>query len=98
MIEQLEIEEWVAGEAALENYAARVAALAGRWRAIVLDVIERGPGTDREIEARMGCDGRSMVRPRVTELLRMGLLEELGSEECGAGRPARIVGIPRRID
>ncbi len=80
---------------AIDEYAARVASLTGRWRSIVLEVIEFGPGTDRDIEARMGCDYRSMVRPRISELLEVGILEELGRLAVAAG--GRIVGIPRRF-
>lgn len=57
------------------------AALTGRRAQIVAWLREHGPATDREIVEGVFFAGADMnlVRPRVTELLRAGLLIEVGS-------------------
>ena len=59
----------------------------------VLTVIERHPDlTDRQILYKL--DGREMneVRPRISELIKLGLVTESGSSKCGyTGRTVRTL-------
>lgn len=56
-----------------------------------------GPHTDRQIAQGMGFGAdMNAVRPRVTELIQAGLLEELRDVRCPVtGKTVRIVGLPR---
>ncbi len=49
------------------------------------------PLTDRQIAARMG-HARDWVQPRVSDMIRDGLLEECGKTECSvSGKMVRLV-------
>jgi predicted transcriptional regulator len=66
----------------IEAYHEDRGKLSGRALAVLADVKARGPGTDREIAARMGYTHRSAVQPRISELVELGLLHETGRSLC----------------
>lgn len=69
------------------------ATLSGR-RLEVLDCIEQlgRPATDRQIKDRMGFYDMNQARPRITELVQLGLLQEVGSIRCKlTGKSVRLV-------
>jgi hypothetical protein len=48
--------------------------------------------TDRQIQQRMGFSERGMVQPRITEMIKAGLVEEIGSTIClVTGKRVRMV-------
>lgn len=58
----------------------------------------RGPFTDRQIMERMGFSEPNAVRPRITELIEKGFLEECGKVECMiTHKNVRTVRIKPRI-
>lgn len=61
----------------------------------ILDEVKRGgPGTDRQIAERMGFGHKSAVQPRISDLVRMGYLREVGKErDVQTGKPVRVVGV-----
>jgi len=65
----------------------------GERQQAVLDTVTRlGEATDRQVMEAMGFSDMNQVRPRITELLAAGELEECGAEKCLAtGRTVRIV-------
>ena len=53
------------------------------------------PWTDREIMAGLGRTDPNAVRPRITKLVELGLLEEAGKVVCATtGRTVRTVRVP----
>jgi hypothetical protein len=57
--------------------------LSRRQAAILAWLLTRNrPHTDREVAAGMGYPDMNAVRPRITELLRMGILEETDAVHC----------------
>jgi hypothetical protein len=49
----------------------------------VLEVLARlGIGTDREVKERGAWSDMNDVRPRITELIKKGVVEEVGTCEC----------------
>ena len=68
------------GHAALRNQA-------------VIEVLERHRlGTDRQVAEWLGFSDLNAVRPRITELVKAGRLEEAGSTICPVtGRRVRMV-------
>lgn len=50
-----------------------------RSRAILDELHRAGPGTDRELMARLGFTDGNSVKPRISELCESGVLEECGS-------------------
>ena len=38
--------------------------------------------TDRQVKTILGFDDMNQVRPRITELIQLGLLEEVGKTKC----------------
>lgn len=50
-----------------------------RALAVVKAVFAIGPCTDRQIKEHLGMSDMNAVRPRVTELVKLGLLVECGS-------------------
>jgi DNA-binding Lrp family transcriptional regulator len=71
--------------------------LSTRSRAIY-DYLERtGPQTDREVMHGMLYSEPNMVRPRITEMVKAGLLEECGSKvDRFTGKPCRLVRVPKQ--
>ncbi len=66
-----------------------------RCRAI-MEAIKKGPGTDRDIMHRLGKVDPNSVRPRVTELVKVGALEEVGTQiDAETGKTVRVVDLPR---
>lgn len=70
--------------------------LSGTRHQAVLDVVRAlGSATDRAICVAMGAKDMNYVRPRVTELVKRGLLVELRSQRCPqTGRNVRVVALP----
>lgn len=64
---------------------------------MVLDwVREHGRATDRQIVRGLGFTDMNACRPRVTELVRLGALVEVGTTRCEVtGKPVRLVDVPR---
>jgi len=59
-------------------------------------VANSGAHTDRFVQISMGFSERGMVQPRITELIKAGHLEEVGSTKCGVtGKNVRVVSIAR---
>lgn len=88
-----------ASHAAHPNSVAALAssqqAISERARAVLENVKTQGPGTDREIAARMGFDHRSAVQPRISELVDAGLLAEIGSKtDPETNKSVRVVAMP----
>lgn len=72
-------------ENSLDAYFAEREKLSKRCTEI-LDHLEAHPRawTDREIKRNLNYDDMNMVRPRITELLKIGLLIEVGKTICSA--------------
>jgi predicted transcriptional regulator len=53
---------------------------------------KQGLYTDRQVQVEMGFLEPNNVRPRITELIKSGLLEEVGKVKCNVtGKNVRIV-------
>lgn len=52
--------------------------VSGRRAAVLAWIQEHGPATDRQVMHGLGFTDMNAVRPRITELLDMGLLRECG--------------------
>jgi hypothetical protein len=67
----------------------------GKRASLILNLLcnpSMGESTDREVKEMLGFSDMNSVRPRITELLKMGLLVECGSKECPVtGKLVRIV-------
>lgn len=79
--------------------AEEIAPLAGRLRAAVLSILERrGPATPDEIADELDESPLS-IRPRVTELIRLGLVRKTEERRRNAsGKAATVVELVRRDD
>ncbi len=78
----------------LEAYRAELPGLHTRALDVLAWLKVRGPATDRQCAAGMGYAHRSMVQPRITELVDRGLLEECGKVRCPeTGRMVRQVKV-----
>lgn len=72
-------------------------ALSERAGLVLAWVREHGPATDRQIMSGLGFGEPNAVRPRVTELVDIGMLAEVGSVRCSVtGKTVRRVDVPRR--
>ena len=60
---------------------------------MILGVLQCGYGlTDREIANRLGFADLNAVRPRITELVKLGAVQEVGSTKClETGKQVRII-------
>jgi predicted transcriptional regulator len=70
----------------------------GKRAAQILDFLRRDCGhyTDRELTAKLGYTDRMMVQPRVSDLIRDGHLQEIGSTRCRTtGKTVRLVAAVR---
>lgn len=67
--------------------------LSKRARLILAHIRMRDrPLTDRQVMSLMGFAERGMVQPRITELIKAKLLEEVGSVKCDVtGKTVRLV-------
>ena len=60
-------------------------------KGMILDVIGDRPMTDREIKEELFLQDMNCVRPRITELVKDGLLLEVGSKKDKVtGRTVRV--------
>ena len=67
----------------LEAYDEERAKLNKRANAIFLYMRDLGsPITDRNVMRDMGFTEPNAVRPRITEMIKIGLMEEVGSIKC----------------
>lgn len=67
-------------------------ALGGRSLDILTNIKEHGPGTDRAIAKRMGFAHRSMVQPRISDLIKAGHLYQKDDAPCDVtGKLVRVV-------
>lgn len=56
----------------------------------------QGLYTDRQVQIEMGFPEPNSVRPRITELIKAGLLEECGKCKCNVtGKQVRMVKVQR---
>lgn len=80
----------------VSTYHVKAKTLGDRARSI-FDHLERyGPMAEEEIIRRMGFRDSNAVRPRVSEMIQAGILEEYRKEVSRiTGRPVRVVGLPR---
>jgi hypothetical protein len=63
-------------------------------RSIIEEIRNRGPGTDHELSMRLGYGHRQYTAPRITTLLGMGVLVELGDrKDQETGKHVRVVGL-----
>ena len=74
--------------------------LGGRQKQIYMTMLNHMPvATDREIKDKMGLSDMNSVRPRITELIKSGHLEETESTKCPVTnktvRRVRIVNCPK---
>ena len=57
--------------------------LTGRRKEIYLAMLKTGRKmTDREVKEQMGLSDMNAVRPRITELIKSGHVEEVGNVRC----------------
>lgn len=57
---------------------------------------DHGASTDRQVMVGLGYREPNAVRPRITELVEAGALEEVGSVRCSfTGKTVRLVGVRR---
>jgi hypothetical protein len=63
-----------------------------RCRAVISALSDLGRATDRRIKDYLNLPDMNNVRPRVTELLKIGVLEECGNQLCHvSNRNVRLV-------
>lgn len=73
-------------------FAEQKTKLSGRAMDILAAIKKIPPVTDRQIMSIMGFGEPNAVRPRLTELIQMGLVEECGSVRCKVtGKTVRVV-------
>lgn len=77
----------------IEAYRAEEAKLSRRAALVLAWITEYGPHTDREVMRGMGFQDMNSVRPRITELLEVGRLMEVGDVICSVTKK-RV----RRVD
>jgi predicted HTH transcriptional regulator len=63
-------------------YVAEQPKLSKRAQTILEWIVIYGPHTDREVMQRMGFVDMNNVRPRITELVKLGRLMEVGDVIC----------------
>lgn len=83
-------------ENSLTAYRAEEAKLSRRAQAVLDWITEHGPHTDREVMRGMGFSDMNAVRPRITELIDLRKLMEVGDVRCPVtGKKVRRVDIRR---
>lgn len=76
-------------------YHAERARLSERASRVLAWFQVHGPATDRQAMIGLGFSEPNAVRPRITELIELGLLRELGSVRCAVtGKTVRRVAAP----
>jgi predicted HTH transcriptional regulator len=72
-------------------------ALSKRASLILTAARQSGPFTDRQMQHRLRLPDPNSVRPRITELVMSGLLEECGStRDALTGKTVRVCRVPVR--
>lgn len=69
-------------ENSLSAYHAEETKLSARAQAILDWITVHGPHTDREVMRGMGFTDMNSVRPRITELIEMAKLMQVGDVRC----------------
>lgn len=83
-------------ENSLAAYREEEANLTGRALRVYEWIERNGCVTDREVMRGLGFTDPNAVRPRITELIDAGRLEEVGSRRDGqTGKTVRIVAVKR---
>lgn len=82
------------------SYDELVPELSGRRKQIYLTMLKHGTRlTDREIKDKMGLIDMNAVRPRITEMIKSGHVEEVENTKCPVTnktvRKVRIKNCPR---
>lgn len=79
----------------IEAYHGSAGLISKRARMVLDWVREHGRATDRQVMAGLGFREPNQVRPRITELVAIGALREVGSTCCPTtGKTVRVVGLP----
>jgi len=82
-----------------EAFHAGAALLGARAKRILAELRRNGPGTDRELMKRLGFHDPNSVRPRITELIRAGLVREAESRQCAVTlRKVRVVAAVHTVE
>lgn len=82
----------------VEAHAAVRETRAARQEQILKVVRESGPLTDRQIRNVLGLPDMNCVRPRINELLELGLLiERTATRDPETNRTVRTVDVPKRF-
>lgn len=80
----------------IEAYHSEEPKLSARAGAILAWIHVHGAATDRQVVSGMGFLDMNTVRPRITELIDAGMLEEIGNIRCvTTGKTVRRVDVPR---
>ncbi len=78
----------------LDAYAKELPRLSRRAMLIHAEVVLGGPGTDRQIMNRMGFTDMNAVRPRISEMIDLGVLREVATKKCPTtGKRVRVVDL-----
>lgn len=78
----------------IEAFHASARMISRRAQAVLEWVREHGRATDRQIARGLGFAEMNAVRPRVTELVDLGVLHEVGSTRCEVtGKTVRLVDL-----
>lgn len=78
----------------LEGHREEQPTFAPRLSAILAVYAQHGRLTDRDVMRRLGYTDPNSVRPRVTEAIKAGLLEEIGlTEDRVTGKTVRVCAI-----
>ena len=76
-------------------YAGQLEAFTRREQEILTAYTQLGRATDRDICHLLGFKDLNCVRPRITKLVRDGVLQEVGTQVCViTGRKVRVLRIP----
>lgn len=82
----------------LAAYHAERLRLSDRAERVLGYIANKGPSTDRQVMAGLGFGEPGAVRPRITELIDLGLLMEVGNTKCAiTGKTVRIVDVYRPV-
>ena len=66
-----------------------------RARMVLEWIRANGRATDRQVMAGLGFADGNAVKPRISELVKLGALREVGSARCPAtGKTVRLVDVP----
>lgn len=75
----------------LASYRKAIAELGARAAAVRAWIEEHGPATDREVMSGMGFTDPNKVRPRISEMIKLGVLTEYNVPAMENGRHVRVV-------